>query len=100
MGLAVRRFVPIVTRTLWAMLCAAMLVAIASAANFLTTAPKVLSLLFEPFSLLLMPGLLASLALAGPHDYSPTTVVLTSVLFYSTFFYFALGWLSRRSGLR
>jgi hypothetical protein len=100
MGLAVRRFVPIVTRTLWAMLCASVLVAIASAANFLTTAPKAFSLLFEPFSLLLMPGLLASLVLAGPHDYSIDTVLTTSVVFYAIFFYFALTWLSRRGALR
>jgi hypothetical protein len=100
MGLAARRFVPILTRSLWAMLCAVILVGVASAANFLTTAPEALSLLFEPFSLLLMPGLLTSFALAGPHDYSIDTVLVASVVFYALFFYFALTWLSRRRSLR
>ncbi len=100
MGLSIRRLTPFVTRAAWAILCATVLVAIAAAANFLTSAPKAISLLFEPISLLLMPGLLAAFAIAGPHDYSPTTVVVVSTVFYTAFFYFALSWLSRRRSLR
>ena len=51
-----------------------------------------MSLLVEPISLLLMPGLLVSLAAAGPHDYKPNLVAIWSFVFYFIFFYVATGW--------
>ena len=70
-------------------------VSIATAAMFVTTAPKLVSLLVEPFSLLLMPGLVVAIIIAGPHDFSPGSVVFISAVFYFAFFYWALTWLSK-----
>ncbi len=86
-------------RTLLATLYAAVLIGLAVAGIFFTTAPELLSLLAEPFSLLLMPGLLVSLAVAGPHDYSPNIVLLVSLACYIVFFYFVLSWIARRRRL-
>jgi len=96
MGLAIRPPARILTRAARAILCAGLLVGTAIAANFLTTAPKSISLILEPISLLLMPGLVVSILTAGPHDYSPLTVAGVSLLFYAIFFYAALHWLARR----
>ncbi len=87
----------VLIRIFQATLCASILVAIASAANFLTTAPKFISLLFEPLSLLLIPGLLASLLVAGPHDYNPLLVFQVSLVFYIVVFYWGLNWRARRA---
>ncbi len=86
----------ILVRLVQAILCATIVVAVASAANFLTTAPKLISLVFEPFSLLLIPGLIASLLIAGPHDYSPIIVVQFSLVFYVLAFYWVLTRRARR----
>lgn len=71
-------------------------VAMASAGMFLTTAPETVSLLFEPLSLLLMPGLLVSLLVVNAHDYSPPVVVETAFVFYFLFFLAALWVWSRK----
>ena len=101
MGLAIAphaktRAAQILTRAACAILCAALVVGAAMAANYLTTASKSISLLFEPVSLLLMPGLIVSILTAGPHDYSPHNVTIVSLAFYFVFFYAVLHWLSRR----
>jgi len=64
---------------------------------FVTSAPKIVSLLIEPFSLLLMPGLITSIILAGPHDFSPLSVVYIAAGFYFGFFYGALTWFAKAS---
>ena len=91
MGLTIARPAQILTRAACAILCAGLLVGTAIAANFLTTAPKSISLILEPISLLLMPGLVVSILTSGPHDYSPYSVAAVSLLFYA-----ALHWLARR----
>ena len=96
MGLAIRPLTRILIRAACAMLCAGLVVGAAMAANYLTTASKSISLLFEPISLLLMPGLVVSILTSGPHDYSPHNVAVVSLVFYAVFFYAALHWLSRR----
>jgi hypothetical protein len=61
-----------------------------SAAMFVTSAPRLVSLLVEPFSLLLMPGLVVAILIAGPHDFTPIGVVAIASAFYLAFFYWAL----------
>jgi hypothetical protein len=96
MGLAIRPPAHILSRAACAILCASLVVGAAVAAGFLTTAPKIISLMLEPISLLLMPGLVVSILTSGPHDYSPHIVTVVSLIFYALFFYAALHWISRR----
>ncbi len=77
-------------RLAYAALLTAVLVAVATAGMFVTSAPELVSLLLEPFSLLLMPGLVVAVMLAGPHDFSPGSVVFVAAIFYCGFFYWAL----------
>jgi len=92
----------IARRILLAALLTALLMAGAIGAMFVTTAPAIVSLLLEPFSLLLTPGLLAGLLSSGPNDLSPITVVTVTAGFYFGFFYLALWWFgrSKRRGRR
>lgn len=70
-------------RLLFAALLTAVLLTLASAALSFTTAPAFVSLLIEPFSLLLTPGLLISLAIAGRHnEVSASAVLLASACLY------------------
>lgn len=73
----------------------ALLLYVATEAMFVTTAPKLVSLVLEPFSLLLMPGLAVSILLAGAHDFTPGSVLFLSAIFYFAFFYWVLTWLSK-----
>ena len=66
------------------------LVGLATEGMFVTSAPKALSLLIEPFSLLLMPGLLVAVLLGGAHDFSPLSVVCVAAVFYFGFFFWVL----------
>ena len=77
-------------RAMWSAILTAALVTVASCAMYVTAAPKFVSLVAEPFSLLLMPGLLAAVLLSGPHDFNPTDVVYLAAIFYFVFFYWAL----------
>ena len=79
-----------------AALLTAILLALASAALDLTTAPALVSLLVEPFSLLLMPGMLISIAIAGRHDeVSARAVLIASACFYFVAFSLLLAHRSR-----
>ena len=73
----------------------AVLLYVATQAMFVTTAPKIISLIVEPFSLLLMPGLVVAILLAGAHDFTPGSVLFVAAIFYFAFFYWALTWLSK-----
>lgn len=90
-----RRYVPPFSASAWRLLLAAgltsLLLALAYAGLFVTTAPAIVSLLIQPFSLLLMPGFIAASLAAGRHDFSPQMIILTSVPFYFVFFYAILG---------
>ena len=72
-------------------LLTALLILISSAAIYVTTAPRLVSLLVEPFSLLLMPGLVVAVLIAGAHDFTPAGVVAIASVFYVGLFYWALG---------
>ncbi len=86
-------------RALLATLAGIVLTGLAVAGIFFTTAPEFVSLVAEPFSLLLMPGLIASLIAAGPHDYSPNIVILVSLGCYVVLIFLALTSLARRRRL-
>ncbi len=73
-----------------ALLLAAALVALASAALYVTSAPPMVSLLVEPLSLFLLPGLLIALVAAHPRDFTAQDVVVWSMLVYTAVFFFAL----------
>lgn len=72
------------------------LVSLSLAGLFVTSAPEFISLLVEPFSLLLLPGVLLSIIPTGDHrDYPPDAAAYASLLFYFIVFYTAL-WLRER----
>ena len=78
---------PLALRLLLAALLTAVLLATASAALSVTTAPAFVSLLVEPFSLLLMPGFLVVVATSGRHDeVSSRAVLLASACLYFVVF--------------
>lgn len=83
-------------RLLLSCLLTGSLIGLAYGGLFVTAAPEAVSLAVEPFSLLLMPGLLVALAIAGQHDFSPAVVLLASAGFYLIFFVGALSWRMRR----
>ena len=83
-------------RVLLSALLTTALLACACAALFVTAAPAALSLLIEPVSLLLTPGLLLALAIAGHHDFAATHVIVGSAVFYFAFFYAVLALRARR----
>ena len=64
--------------------------AVAYAALFVTTTPALVSLVVEPFSLLLLPGLLVSFAIGSHHDPSAGAVLLGAASFYLLLFYAVL----------
>ena len=90
----------ILARAAWSLLAAAVLVGAATAANYATAQPALISLLIEPFSLLLLPGLVISLAVAGPHDFSPLLVDEASFVWYVLLFYLVFTWAARRRRAR
>jgi hypothetical protein len=90
-GLVVRALV----RLVLAAAVAAALVAVAVGAMYVTTTPASVSLLLEPLSLFLLPGLVVSIVLAGPHDFSPATAMYVTFGFYVVLFYTLLWRLNR-----
>lgn len=73
-----------------AALLSASLVSAGVIGMFVTSAPRLVSLLMEPLSLLLTPGLAVVIVFAGPHDFAPLAVIWTSLLFYFVAIYLAL----------
>ena len=61
-----------------------------TSALYVTSAPAWVSLLVEPFSLLLLPGLMVALVTSGSHDFAPEAVIAVSAAFYVGFIYVAL----------
>ena len=79
-------------RLLLSALLTGVLLAVSTAGMCVTSAPRLVSLLVEPFSLLLMPGLVVAIVVAGAHDFSPVSVVWIAAGFYFGFFYLVLTW--------
>ena len=80
----------VASRILGAALLTGFVMVIGCVALFFTTAPRALSLAVEPISLLLMPGLVISLATAGSHDIPPEQILRVSSAVYFLFFSFLL----------
>ena len=72
----------VLLRFLYASIAAAAIVGIGSAAMLFTTGPEWASLLFEPMSLVLLPGLFVGMVLSGAHDLEPRIVLLGTIVFY------------------
>ena len=85
-----RLFAWVASRLVGAALLTGLVLTIACASLFFTTASRAVSLAVEPVSLLLMPGLLVSLATAGSHDIPPEQILRISTAFYFLLFCFLL----------
>ncbi len=91
-----------------ALLCTAAVLGVAISCMFLTTSSEAVNLIFEPFSLLLMPGLVTALVLSNlhghhaqrTHDFSSNQVLALAAVFYFCFFFAAFWWWSRRQQIR
>jgi len=90
-------------RGLFGRLAAAALVAFALTsaavgAMSVAAAPKWVSYLVEPFSLLLMPGLMAAVVLGGPYALTPRMIALVAFGFYFVLIFLVLTrWARRKS---
>ena len=73
----------------------AALVWAAVGAMYVTSAPKWVTLLVEPESLFLLPGLVVAIVVAGQHDLSATVVVEASAGFYFLAFFVWFWWRGR-----
>jgi hypothetical protein len=89
----------LIGRLLAASLAAFALTAVAVGAVHLTAAPKYISLLLEPLSLLLTPGLVVSLLAAGAHDFSAELVSMAAFFFYFVVFYVVFAHRDKRASL-
>jgi hypothetical protein len=102
-GLKLGRMTRTVVASGWYFLAASLativLMLAGTAALYVTSAPAWLSLLIEPFSLVLLPGLVFALATSGSHDFAPEAVIAISAVFYVGLLYAVLLWrASRRRG--
>ncbi len=96
-------FLSLMLRIVLAGVAAALVVSLGSAAMLLSTGPEWASLLFEPVSLLLLPGLIVGLFHSGPHDLEPHVVMNGTIVLYFLLFWAALewrAWKQRRQGGR
>ena len=69
-------------RVLLSSLASVCIITVASMGLFVTSWPKALSLLLEPFSLLLTPGVVGSLLFTQTHDYTESAILLSNFIFY------------------
>jgi hypothetical protein len=63
------------------------MVAVASSALYVTPAPRLVSVLVEPFSLLLFPGLVVAMIASGRSDFTAQSVVVCSLVIYAVLFF-------------
>jgi hypothetical protein len=86
-------FVPaLLLRVMLAGLLATLVVGAGSLGMLFSSGPEWTSLVFEPVSLLLLPGLLVGILYSGPHDLDPHMVLLGTILFYFLLFWAVLEW--------
>ena len=85
-------FQSIMMSVVMASLAAAIVVSLGSAGMLFSTGPEWASLLFEPVSLLLLPGLLVGLLVSGPHDLDPHVVMNGTIVLYFLVFWAVLEW--------
>lgn len=92
-------FAALMARIVLAGVIAAAIVGIGSGGLMFTTGPEWASLLFEPVSLVLLPGLFVGMFATGPHDLEPHVVMNGTIVFYFVLVWAALewrGWRQRR----
>jgi hypothetical protein len=94
-----RRSLQELWRVLLSVLGAGVLMSLASAALFVTSAPKWVSLLVEPFSLLLVPGVAFSMLFTKAHDYTQWEILRGAFGFHVVVLYFLLRWWDGQKGL-
>jgi hypothetical protein len=93
-------FAAFMARLVLASVATAIVVGIGSAGMLFTTGPEWASLLFEPASLVLLPGLFIGMAISGPHDLYPQVVMNGTILFYFLLFWAVLEWRAWRQRRR
>ena len=71
------------------------LTALAAQATLVTRTPPLVSLLVEPFSLLLLPGVVIAIVIASPRDFSLNVALEATVLLYTLLLYLVLVWRAR-----
>lgn len=92
-------FVALMGRMVLASVTAAIVVGAGSAAMLFTTGPEWASLVFEPISLVLLPGLFVGMAVSGPHDLDTHVVLNGTIVLYFFAFWLLLelrAWRKRR----
>ena len=99
-GQSLGPFTQLMVRMVFAAMAAAVVVGIGSAGMLFTTGPEWASLAFEPVSLVLLPGLLVSMALSGPHDLDPDVVLNGTIVLYFLLFWALLEWRAWRQRRR
>jgi hypothetical protein len=87
-------------RVVLSSLGAAAVVFLGSVGMLFTTGPEWASLLFEPVSLLLLPGLLVGMFVSGPHDLDPHVVLNGTIVLYFLLFWMVLEWRAWRQRRR
>ena len=97
MGLAASTLWVNARRLMMALVLSGALTVAATSSLYVTAEPKWISLLLEPLSLLLFPGVAIAMATAGRDDFSPDAVVEASAVFYLVCVYVWLLWRSRRT---
>ena len=93
-------FPSMMLRLVLASLAAAIVVGIGSAGMLFSTGPEWASLVFEPVSLLLLPGLLVGIIVSGPHDLDPHVVMNGTIVLYFLLFWAVLEWRAMRQRRR
>jgi len=93
-------FAAFMSRLVLASVAAAIVVCIGSVGMLFSTGPEWSSLLFEPLSLVLLPGLLVGMVVSGPHDLEPEVVLNGTIVLYFLFFWAVLEWRAWRQRRR
>jgi hypothetical protein len=91
-GQRLERFPALLLRLALAAALAGATVGIGSFGMLFSTGPEWQSLLFEPVSLLLLPGLLVGILVSGPHDLDPHIVLQGTIVLYFLFYWAVLEW--------
>ena len=89
----------IVWRVVLSVALAAVLIGVGSAALFVTSAPKWVSLAVEPLSLVLTPGVAISMAFTKAHDYKQWEILRGAFGFDALVVYGLLWWRDGRRSL-
>ncbi len=84
-----------VLHLLLAALTTAVIMGIAITGMLVATAPRLLSEIVEPLSLLLLPGLFFAIASAGTHDFLPEVVVKAAAVFWFLAAFLFFTWRTR-----